>query len=261
MSEVFGNIQMYRRELGNAEKSFLLYITLGHNTVYKIMSYMKSIGKGMAYKNVHSRVKILKELKRIEKDTEIQKPLRNAIPYKLTTSGLFYIIYKITNYPVSLLTKYRNNIVLQTLLYRYFQDITIKRYGGRLQITLIQYLREACDITLYGFVNAGVSEKALRQLPSESTQTVRKWLEENLEWHAKSLAFRLASLDVEKYIRVNPNQVAKRSIIISPTVKEPELGLMLVKDKKFMEFLRTTVGKFTSQYSKFLEIEKSNSKE
>ncbi len=110
-------------------------------------------------------------------------------------------------------------------------------------------------------MNAGISEKALRQLPSEFTSTVRKWLEENLEWHAKSLAFRLASLDVEKYIRVNPNQAAKRSIIISPTVKEPELGLMLVKDKKFMEFLITNVGKFTSQYSKFLEIEKSNSKE
>jgi hypothetical protein len=107
-------------------------------------------------------------------------------------------------------------------------------------------------------VNAGISEKALRQLPSEFTSTVRKWLE---EWHAKSLAFRLASLDVEKYIRVNPNQAAKRSIIISPTVKEPELGLMLVKDKKCMEFLITNVGKFTSQYSKFLEIEKSNSKE
>jgi hypothetical protein len=50
--------------------------------------------------------------------------------------------------------------------------------------------------------------------------------------------------------------VGRRSIIIPPKVKEPSLDMILLKDKKFMDFLKETIDKFSIQYKQPLELEK-----
>ena len=85
MSEV----STYERiELGEAEKSFLFKIMSGHDSSFKITSYIKSRRQPMAYKNEHATVERLQKLNLIEQEGKL---LRGAIYYRFTTCGLFYI--------------------------------------------------------------------------------------------------------------------------------------------------------------------------
>lgn len=82
----------------------------------------------MSYKNVHKRVKRLQYLALIEQVTE-RKPKEREIKYRLTSRGLFQQLldYPWPKYFVVLPLVYKDEIILQTILYQYFELETVKK--------------------------------------------------------------------------------------------------------------------------------------
>src|ERR671932_467863 len=133
-------------ELSETEKSFRFKIMSGHDSSYKITSYIKSRRQPMAYKSEYITINRLQELNLIEEEGKF---LGGAIIYKLTSCGLFYIFSNVTTYSPKLLIKYQDNILLKTLLYPFFEIDTIKSCTARLYSTITHYLRTCCEATLY----------------------------------------------------------------------------------------------------------------
>ena len=54
----------------------------------------------------------------------------------------------ISIYPPQFVLKYQDNIILQTLVYQFFNEKTIKTCPGRFYSQIVSYLEECCNVTL-----------------------------------------------------------------------------------------------------------------
>lgn len=105
----------------------------------------------MAYINVRKRVNRLKELGLIEQMKEKHR-YRNAINYMVTPHGLFHCLMIAGTRRIILplfLEKYKDNVVLQNILYRFFELETLKYFNtlSRAQV-LVGYLSTCCKSIL-----------------------------------------------------------------------------------------------------------------
>jgi hypothetical protein len=113
----------------------------------------------MAYKNVHKRIKQLHSLNLIEKvDKEsIRDPLEESIHnptyYRLTTGGVFHLIYKEKSFLSNMSGKkmfqnYSENIIFKTLLYPYFEKETVSKINMLMIFSeILNYLNKCCAFT------------------------------------------------------------------------------------------------------------------
>lgn len=144
--------------LGSREREFLQLIALNKSrSSYDIFSYLKDNNERdkkesystMAYKNVHKRMKRLEALGLIEKiELELQ---HRAIKYRLTARGLFQCLLENLAYACLFSDKgYNENIILQTILYQFFELETIKNFlNFRPRMNLLNlYLRNCCQALL-----------------------------------------------------------------------------------------------------------------
>lgn len=277
--------------LGDVESLFIRRIADGYSSAYSLFSYLKSQDKHvhphkkpMAYKNVYKRVRRLEELKLIEFE---KKSGRNAKHYKLTSKGLWYIISDLRTYDTNLFLKYKDDIILQTLLYPYFEYETIEqcRHYSPLHTIISQYLRECCFITSSTFKQYGGAEhyavvtshvsKMLKDGPwtniknhqGEPISTSNPYvlaIEEMLALHAKSFAFKISLKYIQKIPRVVLYDDGCESIglndpsffINSPY--ESQTRSILAKDRKFMKFLETVVQDFDIGHKDLFQIKIQN---
>jgi hypothetical protein len=121
-------------------------------SAYQIFKNLKSKGRPMAYKNVNKRVQKLRSLNLI-KEVKMQSE-HGAIYYRLTTGGIFNLLYKYKFRSVMWLYKdeffqnYGDNIIFKTLVYPYFDRETIlKSYDYISIFELFSYLIRCCEIT------------------------------------------------------------------------------------------------------------------
>jgi hypothetical protein len=138
--------------LGKTEQDFLEEIkTYGEISVYQLFkNRIKkenkiSIGKPMAYKNVHKRVKRLLDLNLIE---EVEGSFeRGAKYYQITTFGIITLI--ITNHFFNKkdMIILKDNIIFKTLIFQYFEEKTIKMLTNQLEYKLNEYLQHCCRLT------------------------------------------------------------------------------------------------------------------
>lgn len=109
------------------------------------------VGKSMAYKNVH---RVLQKLQRLHSIKEVESKqfsgVHRAKYYTITSKGLFYLIYfKRFFLRLESLIRYRNDVILDTILFPYFErDTFLRRYTTRFMFILAYYLGECCDLTL-----------------------------------------------------------------------------------------------------------------
>ena len=277
--------------LGDIESLFLRRIADGYTSAYNLFLYLKSPEthahphkKPMAYKNVYKRVRRLEELKLIEFE---KKAGRNAKHYKLTTKGLWYIISDVRTYDTNLFLKYKDNIILQTLLYPYFEYETIEkcRHYSSLHSIISQYLRECCFITFSIFKQYGgqehyalVASHVSKMLKDGSWTNIKNHvgepistsnpyvlaIEEMLALHAKSFAFKLSLKYVQKLPRVVLYDDGCETIgmndpsffINSPY--ESRTRSILSKDKKFMKLLETVAQDFDIGHKDLLQLKIQN---
>lgn len=153
-SEYMWNVALFKpTELGRFEVSLLQAMISSGIPVstYEVWKYWGF--HNIAYKNVHKRLARLRQLK-IIKGTEEKSPRGTGAPdrgakyYKVSLFGFiqamdsFYL-----NFPKDLIKNYKNNLLLKTLLYQFFDENTIACATSRLESEIHDYLRRCCSIT------------------------------------------------------------------------------------------------------------------
>ena len=148
-------IRKYEKiSLGETENLFINIFSVPNSKIkgkpsysysaYEIFSVLKKMGKPMAYKNVHKRVSRLHTLGLIK---EVEKSGRNAIKYELTTHGLFERLMIGPAVDLIFLERNRRNVILQTILYQYFEEQTIREFEDA-RYHLAFYLKSCCQAVL-----------------------------------------------------------------------------------------------------------------
>jgi hypothetical protein len=115
-------------------------------------------------------------------DDDSRYPLNNS--YKLTSIGLIYIFYNKFIYSPSLLTKYRDSIVLKDSLYKYFELKTIELSSAKFFVLITEYLYDVSTYLL------GYHRTSSTQLTIE----VEREIEHHLNLFALVLGFKVAIL-------------------------------------------------------------------
>jgi hypothetical protein len=202
----------------------------------------------------------LREFNLVEEVQDKRKSfLGREILYALTAYGLFYIFSNQLSYPPQLLTRYQHNIILNTLLFPYFEVNTIERSTARFYSVITQYLRECCGATLHRIDTIKKLTTANRtnmNLYDEDRKRHAKILETDLQSHVKVIAFKLAILYSESNMLevVNSEVVADDNARVAMYELESTMKRILSKDKKFMQLLKVVKVDFEYGYN---ELEKS----
>ena len=173
-------------KLGTTELDFLHRFLKGTSSVYGIYSELATqyvlrqdgkilsenvhifqrldsslLGKGMAYKNVHKRIKRLAELRLIQEFDHKYPGTHGAKFYRITRKGLFFLIYSSRLYPSLIrldnLIHYHGDPILETIFFPYFEDKSLSRYTPTFHFAISFYLAECCRF------NIGTQLKALKK--------------------------------------------------------------------------------------------------
>jgi hypothetical protein len=133
------------------------------------------LGKGIAYKNVLTRIQRLLKFHLIKEITiSEQKNPHNAKVYEITSKGIFYLIhFRLFLLRTGDLTQYHGDVILETILFPYFEDSTLRRYTIHFKSIMSLYLSECCEITLtevkriQGETNRGEKQRLANLLMDE----------------------------------------------------------------------------------------------
>lgn len=228
ITEINGYYSNKKTNLGETERNFLNMFQDGPTSAYGIYKYLEKHKRRIAYKNVHKTVNKLVdfELIRISPVKKLYKHFgilreHNANYYELTDRGLFYLLlYKFSDLRPDLLIQFRDNIILKTILFQYFEEETIYRLTPRLYYAIALYLVECCTLSL--------TEAAFIRLEKDKQkkETRIENLKSDLEWKAKTLAIELAM----KSDNLNRHDIHDYS---NNTIS------YLKRDKRFLKLLET----------------------
>jgi hypothetical protein len=242
----------YKRieKIEDTDKSFLFKIMNSNPSTSKITSYLKLRRHPKVDTSEYIVAKRLKDINFIE-ETHEGKSLHEADNCKLTSHGLLYILSSITNYPPKLLIKYKDSIILQTLLYPYFEPDTIKNCTARLYYIITQYLRECCETTFKAIdVIRDISNR-------EENEIYTKQLEIDLQWHAKFLGFKIVIFYNESNIlTANPDTVNDGAKVALYEV-ETSMKTVLSEDNKFIKLIDIVQKEFEDGFSEILKSRSS----
>jgi hypothetical protein len=163
---------------------------------------------------------------------------RGLRKYKLTSLGIFHILCETSSYSPILLKKYRENIVLQTILYSFFEEETVNSATARLYGVITDYLRQCCKRT------AATMEDIQSSSSDEYEKEMTKNLALELEWNAKSLAFKIAIIYTESNIMASNPKSESGDASFTYFELEHRMKEILSKDKKFMLLLNKVKDEF-----------------
>jgi hypothetical protein len=241
-SEYVARLSTYQDiDLKETERSYLSRIISGREPGYGLSSYLRLKRQPVAWKDDQIVLKKLEKMNLIE-ETE-GKFLRGSFPHKLTTHGLFYIFSNMVNYPPQLLLKYQENILLKVLLYPYFQADTIRQCTARIYPAITQYLQESCKMTFEMLNYFRTADN------SEDKRRYAKQLEENLEWSAKLLLFKLTIMYNESNLLSATSNIIDENAKVALYQLEDTMRTVLYNDKMFTRQLSIVEAEFREGYS------------
>jgi hypothetical protein len=202
----------------------------------------------------------LKELKLIEEGQDKKRSfLGKDIFYELTTSGLFYIFTNQLSYPPSLLARYNQNVILDTLLFPYFELESIERATSGFYHVITQYLHDCCITTSQRIdsVKKAGAVTSNAHLKNGNERHI-KLLESDLQWQAKLMGFKLGLTYAESNILLmaNSEEGATDNSRVALYELESKMKLSLSKDKRFMQFLEMVHSDFNCGYKELTELQK-----
>jgi hypothetical protein len=180
-----------------------------------------------------------------ERKSRLYRGLRK---YKLTTLGIFHILCETSSYSPILLKKYRDNTVLRTLLYSFFEEETVNSATARLYGVITDYLRQCCRRT------AATIEDISSLTNDEYVKEMKKNLALELEWNAKSLAFKIAIIYTESNIMVSNPKSESGDASFTYFELEHRMKEILSNDKKFMFLLAKVKEEFGEGYRELEEM-------
>lgn len=263
LSELILEISNYKRiDLGEREAEFLARIGEGFNSSYKIFSQLKKMGRSMDYKNVNTRIRRLHELNLI---TEAKgESIHNAKFFALTSEGIFYLLTQ--RQPISLqwLIEYKNNLILKTLLYQYFDEDTVA-IDVRETDEIARYLRECCHTILICLdIIRDLANHPLKREAKEAREKIMEQLQIDLDWQARVLAFRLLTKKTRLLDVVTPFRWPQKNLV-EVLKSEPDFlnkQILISKasrlpiDKKFSVLAKTARKDFDQGYTNYVESRK-----
>jgi hypothetical protein len=212
----------------------------------KISSFFGLRSQSAISKDDQSTLLKLQEMQFIE-ETE-GKFFSSSTSYKLTELGIFYLLLEMEEYPPVLLTKYTESIVLQTLVYQYFEIQTIKRCTASMYSEISKYLRQCCTSTIARL-------HSLKSSPSEndSNERVRE-LELDLTWLAKMLVLKLAMMYSEAGILRSTEGMTKDNAKVALYELENDMKRVLSKDNRFRKILDSAYSEVSEGHEEIRKI-------
>ena len=207
-------------------------------SAWEVWSQLKK-DKPVAYPNVLNRIKKLVSLGLLEQESGEFK--RNAIKYRLTSRGLFErLLLGEWDVNPTVWLSYIENIILQTILYRYFEIKTISKFTKDASSLLATYLRECCETILeinniQQYMISGVSLKQYSDL-----------VEDGVEYRVKRYVHTVVMYERGKYTTLDCSRTFPHKVGVFPIEA-------LRNDYKFTEVLRKIKDEFNESCKKFLE--------
>ncbi len=197
----------------------------------KISSFFGLRGQSSVSKGDQSTIMKLQEMQLIEEGEG--KFFSGSTNYKLTDQGIFYLLSELEEYPPVLMIKYPESIVLQTLIYQFFNVQTIKRCTASMYSEITKYLKQCCSATITRL-------DSLKSSPTEDDLNERiKELELDLTWLAKILVLKLAMMYSEAGILRSTSGMTKDNARVAMYELENDMKRVLSKDNKFRKILVT----------------------
>ena len=233
-----------KKQVGTEEKSMLLKVINNVDFSAQLGSYLKLRDKNqLGDTSTVSRLLGLKLL--TEKKGLILRGMRK---YRLTSTGLFYVLTETVSYPPSLLKKYSDDPILKTLLFQYFEVDTIASSTARFYSIITQYLKQCCRTTLNWLEDTQNSDE-------DHKNKMMNFLLLELALNAKLLALRIIIMYSDSTIL----SLTPKSKTGDPDVAyyelESNMKEILAKDSKFIEHLHRTNADFKSGYKEFTHSE------
>ncbi|MDP9197339.1 MAG: hypothetical protein M3O24_02105 [Thermoproteota archaeon] len=173
--------------------------------------------------------------------------LRGLRRYKLTSAGIFYVLSETRSYSPILLKKYKDDPVLLTLLYPYFEDDTINSTTARLYSVITQYLLQCCKTTSYWLED-------LNPKNAEHTREITTGLALELEWNAKALGFKIAIMYIESNILSTNLKSESGDASVAYYELERKMKEALPRDRKFMGLLNKVNKEFSDGYTELTDM-------
>ncbi|MDQ3840170.1 MAG: hypothetical protein M3297_12980 [Thermoproteota archaeon] len=219
---------------------------LNMGSVPKISSFFGLRGQSAISKDDQSTILKLQEMQFIE---EIEgKFFSGSATYRLTERGIFYLLSEMEDYPPILLTKYPQSIVLQTLVYQFFETQTIKRCTASMYSEITKYLKQCCISTIARL-------DSFKSSPSENdSKELVKELESDLTWSVKVLALKLAMMYSEASILRSTEGMTKDNAKVALYELENDMKRILSKDNKFRKILDSAYGELSEAYQEIRKI-------
>lgn len=171
-------------------------------------------------------------------DERKSRLLRGLRKYKLSSLGIFYVLSETTSYSPVFLKKYSKDAILQSILYSYFEEDTISSVTGRLYSIITDYLRQSCKRT------AAILEDIRSSNKADYKDEMVKNLELELEWSAKTLAFKITIMYTESNIHASNPKSDGGDASVTYYELEHRMKEILSNDKKFMSFLNKVREEF-----------------
>jgi hypothetical protein len=206
----------------------------------KISSYFRFRGQSATSKYEQSTARRLQEMKLIQSIEG--KFLSGSTNYRLTEKGIFYALSKLEEYPPTLLIRYSDSNVLQTLVYQFFEVQTIKRCTASLYSEITRYLKACSTRTI-------LSLEQIKNSRSEDhlNEHIRE-LELDLMWLGKILVLKLAMMYSEANILRSTAGMTKDNAKVALYELENDMKSLLAKDSRFRAFLNLTYGELVEGY-------------
>ncbi len=186
----------------------------------------------LTYKNVRKRMQKLRSLGLIE-DIKEEHRYRRAIKYKPTTLGLFQgLLTKPTSSNMSELQIHKNNILIQTILYRFFEPESIKKFREYYcMIYVARYVRRCCELILDAIENSRQRRRG------RTSHLPDSYIDQLVEEEVKNLIFTIVTAST--ILIEDPD---------TPNIKSIFPIDALRNDKKFMNTLQKMKSDFDNGY-------------
>lgn len=239
--EFVSKVKDYKRVvLGETEQYFLIAFAVSRElSASDICSSLQRQEKPMAYKNVHRRVARLHRLGMLEiAENNYRRWEHNAIKYRLSSRGLIERLL-LSRPPMPFTWDlYKDDIVMQTMLYQFFEFETIRKFRTQAIALIADYLKNCY-------------EAIVRRVESWRT-TVKKFPEVIADSNGKG---KLLQAEMDDLIRDQIKDLVFKIVTLS-NYDEPKTCSFfpissLKKDKKFMKILLEIKNNFDGGCKKF----------
>ncbi len=166
--------------------------------------------------------------------------------YKITSIGLIHILNKRYIYSPDFLIRYEDDVILQKILYPFFQPITIKSSTAKFYNIIVDYLFTVSEylINLSKDLQKSISENQLEEI------------EQNIKIFSLILGYKIAIMFNDSNLLISNNEIKDEKAILAMYDIENNMKKNLAKDKKFLNLLSKVNNEFNSGYSEIMNFHK-----